>query len=641
MNCIELINNISDLLKKGNIPETNLDIYFSNCKSNEEIIKKTIQTLKTYYPKASLEEKYLLNNLLFMLEYLVENSKSLKNFIIRSLDFDIYKAYANEEGKKTLNFLIYENYDEDITFEAIKEILKNPSFYQIKNLIGIIWPNKKFYVNKNWLNLFDDMTESLYKLIKKNDIQKVMPLHFLIYHTYGNNIQTTEEWKIFNEKVEVPASKFYEKIGEKLNLSKPKKRISTKKKKIGIIFDRLVLNSPFMVTYSFIKQLINNEEFNKNHEIYIYSLNYCDKDPENPKIINILSPLVKKIFTQNQQNIYYNHLQKAIEIRNEIIEDKIDYLITMASGYDINNFIITNRSAPKQIFWSHGNCAFDIPNIDKRISHFNQECKEFKWEIFNVPMAEEFLVGPEEAKQKAKVLKEALLKQFGKKTIFLGTIGRLIKLESEEYLKVIAEIMKQNPNTVYLACGSGNQKKVEKLMQKVGIDLKRVVFTGQVDSHMFGWIIDVWINTYPLPQGISQEEYHEKGHGIVIQSEVIINCKYDYEFIEKEILEEKPEVFFKAFEIDNKNINKNISFNKLMFEVYKKHNKNINEKEILQCIEEIESLQNCKDKWLKTINCISKNKYYREMYRWMTYRLWKEHKKWKNSKNKFIEVLKG
>ena len=520
--CDKLISRISSLLEKGDIPSTDLDIYFSNCKSDEEIIKKTFLTLNKYYTEALVNEKYLINNLLFMLESLTDKKTSLKNFIKRTLDFNIYEALKNDEAKKSIDFLLYKNSDENTTYEAIKEILQNPSFYQINNIIPIIWSNKIFYVNKSWLNLFDNMTESLNKLIEKNDIEKVMSLHFFIYHTYGNNIQTTDEWRKFNELVEIPASKFYKKIGDRLNLHKSKKRVSTKKKKIAIILDRLVLNSPFIVTYSLIKSLASNTEFNKNYEIYIYSLNYINKNPENQSVINALSPFVKKIFTQNQQNIYYNHLQKAIEIRNEIIDDKIDYLITMASGYDINNFIITNRSAPKQIFWTHGNCAFDIPNIDIRISHFEQECKEFNWKIFNAPMAEEFLIGPEESKQKAEILKESLLKQFGEKTIFLGTIGRLVKLESEEYLKVISEIMKQNPNTVYLACGSGNQKKVEGLMQKVDIDLKRVIFTGQVDPHMFGWIIDVWPDTFPLRQGQSKNEYIAKG-GVVVFMDKYLN----------------------------------------------------------------------------------------------------------------------
>ena len=251
-------------------------------------------------------------------------------------------------------------------------------------------------------------------------------------------------------------------------------------------------------------------------------------------------------------------------------------------------------------------------------------------------MSEKFLIGTPEEKEAGLKLKQQLKEHFGEDTIFLGTIGRLIKIESEEYIKVIAQIMQENPNTVYLACGSGNVENIKKLMQKYGIDLQRVLFPGNVNPHIFGWVIDVWINTYPLFQGVSQEEYHAKGNGIVIQSEVIINCKYDSEFFEKEFLTEKPEVYFNGFEVEK--IDNNVSYNQLILQVYKKHN-NVDEKEILKCIEKIDFLKNCRQKWLQTISCICQNKEYKKMYKWMTYKLWKEHIKWKKSHNEFLDIL--
>ena len=274
-----------------------------------------------------------------------------------------------------------------------------------------------------------------------------------------------------------------------------------------------------MVEFSLWKNLLKNEEFKKNYEIYVYSMNYLDKQLEDYELINKLNALNIKFYSPQKEFIqygfYYPHLQKAIRLREKIIEDKIDYLILTVSGYDISNFIFSNRSAPKQIYWSHGNCAFDIPNIDKRISHFNQECKEFKWKTFNVPMAKEFLVGSEAEKENGLLIKQEMLKEFGEDTIFLGTIGRLVKIESEEYLKAISEIMKQNPNTIYLACGDGNVENVKKVMKKVGVDLDRVIFTGMVNPHIFGWVIDVWPETFPLRQGNSRNEYEAKGGTII------------------------------------------------------------------------------------------------------------------------------
>jgi hypothetical protein len=220
-------------------------------------------------------------------------------------------------------------------------------------------------------------------------------------------------------------------------------------------------------------------------------------------------------------------------LREQIINDEIDYLVG-GFGYDIPNFIFSNRSAPKQLFWSHGNCTSEVENIDIRISHFPQECENHEWKTFTVPMAEEFLVGSDEDKIRGELLKKSLIEGFGEDTVILVTIGRLVKIESEEYIKSISEIMKQNPNTIYLACGNGNQENVEKLMDKYGIDLKRVVFTGQVNPHMYGWVIDVWPDSFPLEQGQSKNEFMAKKGCVIFYNDLsninesVYNYFYNY-----------------------------------------------------------------------------------------------------------------
>jgi hypothetical protein len=350
-------------------------------------------------------------------------------------------------------------------------------------------------------------------------IEEQMYIHFFIYHIYGNNIQTIKEWEIFNQKVERPSSKFYKKWGKEQKLKPCKNEISKGKKKIGFLFDRMVLNSPFMVEYSLFKALLNDEKFNKEYEIYVYSMNYVDKAKDDQNIINSLKALGIKFYSPIdffvEEGYYYSHLNKALLLREQIIKDEIDYLVNGFFGYDISNFIFSNRSAPKQVFWSHGNCTSEVENIDIRVSHFGQECQNHEWKIFNVPIATEFLVGSKEDKTKGELLKKSLIEGFGEDTVILGTIGRLVKIESEEYIRALSEIMKQNPNTIYLACGNGNKENVEKLMLKCGIDLKRVVFTGQVNPHIYGWVIDVWCETFPLRQGNSRNEFEAKGGAIV------------------------------------------------------------------------------------------------------------------------------
>jgi hypothetical protein len=154
---------------------------------------------------------------------------------------------------------------------------------------------------------------------------------------------------------------------------------------------------------------------------------------------------------------------------------------------------------------------------------------------------------------KAKKIKEELLKKYGKNTVILGTIGRLIKIDSEEYIKVIAEIMKQNPNTIYLACGEGNKESILKKLKKYNIDKNRFIFTGQINPHVYGWVIDIWPETFPLYQGVSQEEFISKNNGTVITiwKKKVSNIKTQINNISDNTIEKK--IFMKMNNLNNKN----------------------------------------------------------------------------------------
>jgi len=529
-------NKIKELfLKEGDIPPSfyiKLYNFFYNENlevSSDKFFEQNIKVLSDYYDSSSDVEKYLLNNVLFIFQFFEVGTAAVGEYIKRGLVLHTHQMAANQEGKYFINFFQDKNIkiSDRLIIDTIKEYIQIDKFFNLDkiskraifvNLLSIVWNIPAMYNNKIWLTIFDDLVKLLDECIKRNMIEEQMYIHFFIYHSYGNNIQTIKEWEIFNQKVEKPSSKFYKKWGKEQKLKPCKNEISKGKKKIGFLFDRIVLNSPFMVEYSLFKALLNDEKFNKEYEIYVYSMNYVDKAKDDQNIINSLKALGIKFYSPIdffvEEGYYYSHLNKALLLREQIIKDEIDYLVS-GFGYDISNFIFSNRSAPKQVFWSHGNCTSEVENIDIRVSHFGQECQNHEWKIFNVPMATEFLVGSKEDKIKGELLKKSLIEGFGEDTVILGTIGRLVKIESEEYIRALSEIMKQNPNTIYLACGNGNKENVEKLMLKCGIDLKRVVFTGQVNPHIYGWVIDVWPDSFPLGQGQSKDEFIAKNRPVI------------------------------------------------------------------------------------------------------------------------------
>jgi glycosyltransferase involved in cell wall biosynthesis len=111
--------------------------------------------------------------------------------------------------------------------------------------------------------------------------------------------------------------------------------------------------------------------------------------------------------------------------------------------------------------------------------------------------------------------------------VFLGTIGRLVKIDSDEYIKTVAKILKQNPNTLYFACGAGNIDSIKEKLKKYDIPESRFVFTGQVNPHVFGWVIDIWLDSFPLRQGHSLVEAQAKGGAIVHYAPVLTQKDID------------------------------------------------------------------------------------------------------------------
>ncbi|MEO1923261.1 MAG: hypothetical protein ABGX25_01935, partial [Nautiliaceae bacterium] len=161
----------------------------------------------------------------------------------------------------------------------------------------------------------------------------------------------------------------------------------------------------------------------------------------------------------------------------------------------------------------HGNANWNVNGIDVRISHFPQNSK-YTYFIFEEPRLKELYLGPnpKEEKKIANQIRKKLEKKYGKDIVVLGTIGRFIKLQSEEYIKLICEVMKKYKNTIYLACGDGCIH-VKDLVLKYGGEevLSRWIFPGQVNPHIYGWVIDIWPDTFPLRQGKSLGEFLAKG----------------------------------------------------------------------------------------------------------------------------------
>lgn len=507
----------------------------SKCKiPSNEILLSNIKELTTMFDMQNDDStQNFINEILFALEIFNGSHNALENYIKRTVTLNV-NTLENNYAEFFQTLLAYLNIDINFLIKIFSDIFEGKYYFSLSpiqrrsiyNWIAHVLINiTKFHNNKEWLRLYDKWIKIINNHIKRDEIDEVMYINFFVHHITGNLFSKMNEAKKYNKDVNIPVSKACKKWAEDNYLLDCKKNITDKGKiKIAFVETRLVKNSPYFVLISLLKVISSNKDFMKKYEITIYSANYLEKSPDDIYCIQEIEQLGFQVvnpnnYIFNKDGFYHSHLEKAINIRNKIIENNTDILITY-NDYDIFNFLFATRTTPKQIYWSHINCYYNIEGIDKRISHFNQEDNTFNFEIFNIPI-DINKYNPKVDMSEVKKIRD----KFPEDSIILGSIGRLIKVDSNEYLETVAKIMEDNPKTIYLACGSGNQENIKEKVKELGI-LDRFYFEGHVDAHIYGHVIDLYLDTFPSHGGESVEEYRYKGKPyIVLHKEELLSSE--------------------------------------------------------------------------------------------------------------------
>lgn len=501
-------------------------------KASAELIIKLLQ-ITTYLQTHKYELTQQILNLQTQLFLQVNTQKIDMNnifltFILKQLKNKIEFDKNREECLKKIS-----DYDSIpdifINFHYVKYIYQINEFKNYINIQAkILFKNNffdldiikqkekifKFFFTTNYaFKFFEDFKEiyiilhPLYlEAIKREQDELVMFLYYPLQFSWNGVAQTQEEHKYFNDEIERPLEQFVkDTLIEKYKLKANKKIINPNQKKIkvAILIHRILNLSVNHVMMSLLEAI--KKDPNKQYEFIIYDMNVMELMGSDLKKVEELKKLGFKYvdlhykFYDNNY-VFYPLMEKALKTRKLLIKDKIDILIGYHNRAEYN-FLFTSRTAPKQVYWSHGNYEYHLDNIDIKFTNCAAD-KNFK--KINVYMNQNNH-NPKIDTDELKKTREL----YPKDVFILGSIGRLVKIDNEQYLRTIATLLEENPNTIYLACGAGDNSKIKEKINELGIQ-DRFYFTGLIDAHIYGHIIDFFPDTFPMPQGESLQEFMRK-----------------------------------------------------------------------------------------------------------------------------------
>lgn len=519
--------------------------------------------------RASSMNGFVLAGMLFVLDCFCGEASQAKRELITNLaclnPYELFGSKENLEAFSAILIPILPNIETVVSI--LRENIFSKAFFQhdLKTqkvffawVLGVYW---QIYDDQKIIGdeLYPVCLKLFCQAIKNDDAELVFFMYYPLYHLRLIARQLVNDKKEFCEEVEKPLSTYIRSKMASWNFVPADKSLVQKKekKKVGILVDRLVMVSPTKILMSLLKSLRLHPQ--DDFEILVYDLEIIEAGKSNTDVVNQVTGMGyvcinnHEMITDAAEGHLYSRFKKCLKLRERILKDEIDILISSASHLQ-TNFLFSTRSAPLQIYWSHGNYVYDVEGIDFRIVHGNstkRACVDgFEYEHFIGGMDKVFYLP---VRNEAKI--SAIKNRFPPQTVFLGTIGNVKKLNDPDFIEVVAEILKKCPNTVYLVCGAGNNsghgpyEQIRQRFTDLGV-IDRVYFEGLIDPDVYGFVIDLFLASFPITQGEAMDEYQAKGGlYLVMHSSVIGTEQFTMEELDEMLL---PTIYARQFMNDRR-----------------------------------------------------------------------------------------
>lgn len=183
----------------------------------------------------------------------------------------------------------------------------------------------------------------------------------------------------------------------------------------------------------------------------------------------------------------------------------VSFVPAMAYAYSL-------RIAPVQIWWAMKYHELEIEDIDGYVTGGSLgRHKRIGSRLWRAgPLGVSEWRSPQAAVL-ARPIRDGYLQQ---SRIILGCFGREEKLNSAAFLQTVCDILKRNPDALFLWTGRQQSPDIQNCFDREGI-ARQCRFIGWVDTRTYAEVIDIFIDSFPFPCGFTAIQAMAAGRPVV------------------------------------------------------------------------------------------------------------------------------
>jgi len=203
----------------------------------------------------------------------------------------------------------------------------------------------------------------------------------------------------------------------------------------------------------------------------------------------------------------------------QIEADEIDVLIA-DSNCAVATMVMQRRPAALQAFHENGFATWAIPELDMAflgITRPSPHLFDARVEIFQTPRNTAHVFQRiERPEATISAVRAVLCSESGIATpsVVYGVYGRMAKITAD-YMAQVEAILLGDPNAIFFAGGTGRISPIVECKRASPVGDRMVVYNDFIDGHVISECLDVFLDTFPFPGGMSCIEVQARGVPVV------------------------------------------------------------------------------------------------------------------------------